>query len=57
MTTHILLKSTKFALSADVLHIRPMGHLFDDGYVPLTRIDIARRGPAGASQNELYISI
>ena len=47
---------TKSALS-DEAHIRPVGHGFDDGYISLTRIDIARRGLSGASQNELYTSI
>ncbi len=56
MTTTILLKSTKFALS-DEAHIRLVGHGFDDSYISLTSSHIVRRGLNGASQNVLYTSI
>ena len=52
----ILRKRTNSALSGEA-HIRPMGHDFDDDDITPARIDAARRGTTGASQNELYTSI
>ena len=56
MTTPILRKRTDSVLFGEI-HIRPVGHDFDDDDITPARIDAARRGTAGASQNELYTSI
>lgn len=51
MTTPTLRRRTKSALRRS--SIQPEGQDFDDGDITPARIDAARRGTTGASQNEL----